>query len=91
MLNLIKFFDVFCNIIIPSFNFPNDFKTFEEKVLSVKKNVEEKRLSQNKYLKVLNEEWNFSIIVLVNEIAKHFHKILMIKTPNFHSMNIPKD
>ena len=32
-----------------------------------------------------------SIIVLVNEKAKHFHKILMIKTPNFHSMNISKD
>ena len=52
-------------------------KLSKKKFLFFKK-YEEKRHSLNQYLKILNEEGNFSIIGMVKEITKHFHKTLII-------------
>ena len=51
----------------------NDFKTLEEKVSSVKKDIEGKGDSFNEYVKILKDEGK-KIIDIVNEIRKLFDK-----------------
>ena len=51
----------------------NDFKTLEEKVSSVKKDIEDKGNSYNEYVKILKDEGK-KIIDIVNEIRKLFDK-----------------
>ena len=51
----------------------NDFKTLEEKVSSVKKDIEGKGDSFNQYVKILKDEGK-KIIDIVNEIRKLFDK-----------------
>ena len=49
----------------------NDFKTLEEKVSNVKKDIEDKGNSYNEYVKILKDEGK-KIIDIVNEIRKLF-------------------
>ena len=51
----------------------NDFKTLEEKVSYVKKDIEDKGNSYNEYVKILKDEGK-KIIDIVNEIRKLFDK-----------------